>query len=662
MKKILLLLLCILSFNAIHADVTWNLSDDGTLTISGTGEMANYSSEYNGEYNEYFCDTPWFDQQDKIKNVVIENGVTSIGESAFYACSSIISVTIPNSVTSIGDCAFIGCSSLTSVTIPNSVTSIGSLAFAGCFFLADKFVNNSNCYCKYDVVDIEQNDGLLIKGNEVVNCRKWATVVTIPNSVTSIGGYAFSGCSKLTSINIPNSVTSIGGPAFEGTKWYDNQPDGLVYIGKVLYKYKGHMTSNTKIEIKEGTTEITDSAFKDCSGLTSVAIPNSVTSIGKYTFSGCSGLTSVTIPNSVTSIGSSAFSGCSGLTSVAIPNSVTSIEEYTFWWCTGLTYVNIGNSVTHIGTYAFGGCTGLTYITCTASTPPYLALGRGLGIPFDSSIPFYVPDTYFGVYKLTYDQAWSDPYIERPNIQAIPTTYTLTDGETFNNGLLLDECEISYTRTFNNTAWQALYIPFSLNYNDWKDNFEVAYINNLRQLDTDDDGVIDKTIMDVVKIKDGSLIPNTPYLIKAKSVGEKTLSINNATLYETKENSIDCRTTIAEYTFTGTYNAISASTLIANNYYTMGGGALIMTDGNSGLKPYRWYMKIEARSPMYNVSNAAKAITINVVGEEETTTGVENLRMINYKSPVYDLNGRKVNENNLKPGIYVKNGKKFVVK
>ena len=255
----------------------------------------------------------------------------------------------------------------------------------------------------------------------------------------------------------------------------------------------------------------------------------------------------------------------------------------------------------------------------------------------------------------------TSPWNKFTKIEKNASAKYLTDAEKYTNNSQLYDLEVSYTRTFNNTAWQALYIPFSMSYSDWKDDFEVAYINNLRQLDTDDDGVVDKTIMDIVKIKDGSLIPNTPYLIKAKTIGEKTISVSNATLYEAKENSIDCRTTIAEYTFTGTYNDIPASTLIANNYYTMGGGALIMTDGSSGLKPYRWYMKIEPRSPMYNVSNAAKAITINVVGEEETT-GVEELRMINYKSPVYDLNGRKVNENNLKPGIYVKNGKKFVVK
>ena len=221
--------------------------------------------------------------------------------------------------------------------------------------------------------------------------------------------------------------------------------------------------------------------------------------------------------------------------------------------------------------------------------------------------------------------------------------------------------KINYFRIFNNTSWQALYIPFSMSYDDWKNDFDVAYINGIRQLDMDDDGAIDETIMDVIKIKNGSLIPNTPYLIRANETGEKTLSVSGPTLQKAEENSIDCRTTIAEYTFTGTYNMIPASILIANNYYAMGGGSLVITDGTSDLMPYRWYMKIDARSPMYNVSNGAKAITINVVGEEETT-GVNELRMTNDELPVYDLNGRRVNENNLKPGIYVKNGKKVIIK
>ena len=257
------------------------------------------------------------------------------------------------SVTSIGSNAFYNCSGLTSVTIPNSVTSIGTGAFYGC-------------------------SGL--------------TSVTIPNSVATIGDYAFADCSLLTSITIPNSVTSIGISAFYGTAWYNEQPDGLVYAGNVAYQYKGAMPQGTEIVLKEGTVSVTGSAFKDCSGLTSVTIPNSVTSIGSSAFSGCSGLTSVTIPNSVTSIGRNAFDGCSGLTSVTIPNSVTSIGEYAFIGCSGLTSVTINSNslisenffydsslrvvfgwqvkeyildegVTSIGDKAFYGCSGLTSVT-----------------------------------------------------------------------------------------------------------------------------------------------------------------------------------------------------------------------------------------------------------------------------------------------------------
>ena len=243
---------------------------------------------------------------------------------------SITKVTITDGVTNVGWYAFYNCSSLTSVTIPDSVTSIGSDAFSGCSSL---------------------------------------TSVTIPDSVTSIKGWAFYGCTSLTSVTIPDSVTSIGGSAFSKTAWYNNQPDGLVYAGKVAYKMKG--TYPAEVEIKDGTLGISDNAFRGCTSLTSVTIPDSVTSIGHEAFYNCSSLTSIDIPDSVTSIGDYTFSGCTSLTSVTIPDSVTSINWYAFYGCTSLTSVTIPDSVTSIGSSVFSSCRGLTNITVSKNNAVY---------------------------------------------------------------------------------------------------------------------------------------------------------------------------------------------------------------------------------------------------------------------------------------------------
>ncbi len=240
------------------------------------------------------------------RNTIIPIGVTSIGDYAFYGCSSLTSIDIPNSVTTIGNYAFRFCSGLTSITIPNSLISIGNWAFAGC--------------CGLDYI-------------------------SIPNSVTNIGGSAFSDCSGLTSISLPNSVTGIEGWTFSGCS-------GL-----------------TKITLPNCVTSIGKCAFMGCSGLTFITIPKGVTSIGDEAFSGCSDLASLTIPNTVTSIGESAFYNCNKIKDLIIPNSVTSLGAKAFQFCRGLESVYIGENVVYIKENLFNGCSKIKKVTSGIKEP-----------------------------------------------------------------------------------------------------------------------------------------------------------------------------------------------------------------------------------------------------------------------------------------------------
>ena len=248
-------------------DLTWMLTQDGTLTISGTGEMAYY----------YGSDpAPWYKNRKDIVNVVVTSGVTSIGSLAFYSCRGLTSITIPDGVTSIGDLAFDSCSSLSSITIPDGVTRIGDWAFQGCRGLTS----------------ITIPDGVTSIGFAAFYDCSSLSSITIPDGVTSIEGATFKGCSSLTSVRIPDGVTSIEGGTFEGC------------------------SSLTSITIPEGVTSIEFMTFWGCSSLSSITIPESVTSIGDSAFSGCSSLTSVSIAKSVTNIGYGAFYGCNQLTDI----------------------------------------------------------------------------------------------------------------------------------------------------------------------------------------------------------------------------------------------------------------------------------------------------------------------------------------------------------
>ena len=308
---------------ACGENLTWTLDAAGTLTVSGTGAMGDYYR------------APWYSNRDSIKAVVIESGVTAIGDRAFSGCSSLSSITIPESVTAIGDWAFSGCSSLTSINIPEGVTTIGKYAFDGCSSL---------------------------------------TGITIPESVTAIGDFAFSGCDSLKDVFITDLDA-----------WcridFENGSANPMWYAKNIWLDGQKIVSVT---VPEGVTEVKAYTFCGFKDLIQVTLPEGVTSIGEYAFSGCSSLTSITIPESITAIGDSAFWGCSSLTGITIPERVTAIGDSAFWGCSSLTGITIPESVTAIGEDAFSGCRRLTDVSITD-----LAAWCGIAFGNETANPLY---------------------------------------------------------------------------------------------------------------------------------------------------------------------------------------------------------------------------------------------------------------------------------
>ena len=382
---------------------------------------------YNGkQYTVTSIGSKAFSGCTRLKKVTIPNSVTSIGNEAFYYCIDLTTVTVPNSVTSIGSGAFTYCSYLTEVTIPNSVTNIGDKAFYYCYGLKAVTIGNS-------VTSI---------GDYAFDGCPNLIEITIPNSVTNIGDNAFSECRGLKAVTIGNSVTAIGGWAFSyctgltTVVWNARSSQiPLSEFGNPMPPFSNcdrltdfvfgeevehipaylcyNLTSLKNLVIGNSVTTIGNSAFSDCTGLTTVTwnarnvqdfqstggrpfsncknltefvfgeevehipdylcyklttlknlvIGNSVTSIGEWAFHRCTSLTEVTIPNSVTTIGGLAFYSCTGLQKVTIGNSVKSIGDKAFYFCNGLTEVSIPNSVTSIGSGTFEDCTGLKTVT-----------------------------------------------------------------------------------------------------------------------------------------------------------------------------------------------------------------------------------------------------------------------------------------------------------
>ena len=341
-------------------NLTWVLTEDGMLIVSGNGWMPDFGNSNTA---------PWHQYRTNIYKVVLETGVTDIGDYAFYSCYQMKEIHIPEGVTQIGQFAFQDCEKLEKAALPSTVSSIGQHAFYNCGSLQEMQIPEgvvqidsrlfSGCT---NLKSVKLPDSITSISYDAFRYCSNLTELVLPAKLKEIGSDAFSGCKSLTKLDIPKTVTSIGSGAFSGCSGLTSItiPDGVAQIGSSAFSGCSALTS---VNIPKGLVRINSDTFSNCSGLIEVVIPNGVLSIEPSAFSGCSGLESVSIPDSVTSIGWDAFSGCSGLTNVTIPNSVTSIGSSAFENCTSLTSIKIPDSVTSIGAGAFSGCTVLTGAT-----------------------------------------------------------------------------------------------------------------------------------------------------------------------------------------------------------------------------------------------------------------------------------------------------------
>ena len=400
-------------------DLTWKLGDKGTLTISGTGEMYNYS----------MADAPWKEQKDLISALVVENGAASIGSSTFDGYTSLKSIKLASTVKSIGNNAFSN-TGITSLELPEGLESIGIGAFYSCEKMTELKLpeslttlnNGAFAFCKGLTAVTLPNKITFIGALAFEECTG-LTSITIPENVTEIRNQAFYYCTALTMVELPKALQTVGDNAFYETKLQDvyyagteedwgkiaiglkNEPltnanlhcMGAVVVasgtcgGALTWKLdsKGTLTISgtgemynysmadapwkeqkdliSALVVENGATSIGDRTFVGCSSLTEVSIQGKVTEIGRGAFEDCTNLESILLPSSLKTLGDYAFQNCKSLKSVTIPNGVTSIGDQTFMGCSSLTEVSIQGKVTEIGASAFTDCTNLESISLPES-------------------------------------------------------------------------------------------------------------------------------------------------------------------------------------------------------------------------------------------------------------------------------------------------------
>jgi len=624
--------------------VTWSLSYDGELIIEGAGAMTDYSSA---------SSLPWADYIDRIKSVVVEDGVTRIGNRAFKDCTYLSSVKISESVESIGMDAFRRCSNLASIAIPESVMNIGAWAFFDCTGLHEIVFPEKN------VVSIEieafdntawynaQPDGVIYIGsvlygykgtmseNTNISVKEGTKAIAadafsycsnlvsidIPEGVVLMGEGAFYNCSSLANINLPQSLMVIPSGVFQGTAWYNAQSDGVVYLGHFLYGYKGTMAANSSIVVKESITSIVDYAFSACWGnLVSITIPESIVYVGDGAFYGCNGLSKVGIDNletwcNVTFVdfdsnplyyAKKLYLNGEQVEDLVIPEGIAKVEEYAFNNCSTLNSVTIPEGVATIGEYAFTNCS--ASFICQSLTPPVV---EGTYALYGNSSTLYIQEKAINAYQNA--DGW-DTFnnIKKTNLSININQY---GSATYCSEYALDFSEVEGLKAYAATGYKT------------------------------STGVITLTRVMTANAGVGLFLKGEP--------GEYTVPV----LESTDENSLNMLVGTLEST---EVNSTSSDGLYANFRYTIKDGdetpLFYRVDDGYTLGAGKAYLQI----PVAWMPAEAKSISLRF--DDGATTDIENdaeLENQNSELEIYDLMGRRVSTPQ-RGSLYLINGKKII--
>ncbi|WP_294743949.1 leucine-rich repeat domain-containing protein [uncultured Prevotella sp.] len=614
-----------------ETDVVWVLTGESTnytLTISGSGAMADYSNS---------SKQPWNSYAGQIQEVVIGNGVTSIGNYTFAKCTGLTSIEIPAGVTSIGDNAFWNCSNLATVTFAedSQLATIGISAFSTCRGLASVEIPASVTS---------------IGNNAFSTCNGLGSVTFAEGSqLTSIGNNAFQLCSNLTSITIPASVTSIGSYVFLNC---NNLASITVEAGNTVYDSRNGCNA---IIVKSTNTLII--------GCKNSTIPAGVTSIGAWAFGG-TGLTSIDIPASVTSIGVSAFYGCSVMTSIEIPASVTSIGGSAFYGCSGLTSIEIPAGVTSISSIAFRNCSNLATVTVYA---PSCSLGKDAFDGCEKLANIYVFSNLVGNYKAA--EHWSTYADKITAIEGIALADNADNSSliTAANGSILN-VTLQGRTLYKDGAWNTLCLPFNVTLAG--SPLEGATV---MKLIPETSNLTDGTLTLNFEDETTTMTAGTPYIIKwTKADGYDAANPATRDLQDpvfsgvTINNSASTEVSFTGGSFKGTYKPIvwneenkSILFLGDNNtlYWPKPDG-----DNMPHLNAFRAYFELSD-------PNGVREFNLNFDGEETTSITTTDSWTSQAAKPSntdkadkwYDMQGRKVSKPT-KKGMYIHKGSKVVIK